>query len=121
MKALARAVAAAAVLAALGVVAAGGAHASPPQVDQGTVDRAHAAQQRHGRVWRCDSGRGAQFDCNDQGSLAGSQPGPDPVPVVPATRGPFALVRSLALLGLLAALAAGGDWLRHQHRPREAT
>ena len=120
MKALPRVIAAAAVLAALGVVAAGGAYASPPQVDQGTVERPHATQHRHGKVWRCNSGRGPQFDC-DQGSLAGSQPSPDPAPVVPAARGgPLAPVHSLALLGLLVALAAGGDWLRRHHRPREA-
>jgi hypothetical protein len=41
---------------------------------------------------------------------------------VPAGGGsPFALTRSLALLGLLVALAAGGDWLRRHHRPPEAT
>jgi hypothetical protein len=122
MKALARALATAAVLVALGVLAAGTAHASPPQVDQGSGDRQHATQPRHGKVWRCNSGHGPQFDCAAAGWLAGSQPSPDPTPVVPAGGGsPFALTRSLALLGLLVALAAGGDWLRRHHRPPEAT
>jgi hypothetical protein len=117
MKALARALAAAAVLAALSVVAAGGAQAASPQVDQGTVQHPHG----HDKVWRCNSGHGPQFDCDDQGSLAASRPSPDPAPVVPAARGgPLAPVHSLALLGLLVALAAGGDWLRRHHRPREA-
>jgi hypothetical protein len=121
MKALARTLTAAAVLAALSVLPAGGAHASPPQVDQGTVDRPHATKHRD-KVWRCNSGHGAQFDCTSTGSLAGSQPSPDPAPVVSAGRGgPPALVRSLALLGLLAGVAAGGDWLRRRHRPRQAT
>jgi hypothetical protein len=121
MKALARVLAAAAVMAALGVVAAGGAQAASPQVDQGSVERPQSTQHRSARVWRCDSGRGAQFDCDDQGSLASSRPSPDPAPMVPAARGgPLAPVRSLALLGLLVALAAGADWLRRHHRPREA-
>jgi hypothetical protein len=121
VKALARTLAAAAVLTVLGVLAAGGAHASPPQVDHGTVDRPHAIQQRYGRVWRCNSGHGPQFDCAAAGWLAGSQPSPDPAPAVPAARGgPLALVRSVALLGLLAGMAAGADWLRRHHRPREA-
>jgi hypothetical protein len=122
MKALARALAAAAVLAVLSVVAAGGALAASPQVDHGSVDRPHATQQRHAKVWRCNSGHGPQFDCDDQGSLAGSRPSPGPAPTVAAGRGgPLALVRSLPLLGLLAGMAAGADWLRRHHRPREAT
>ena len=121
MKALARLLATTAVLAALGVVAAGGAHAGPPQVDQGTVARPHATQHRQHKVWRCNSGHGPQFDCADTGALASSRPSPDPAPVVPAAPGgPLATVRSLALLGLLVAAAAGGDWLRRHHRPREA-
>jgi hypothetical protein len=121
MKALARVLATAAVLAAVGVLAAGGAHAAPPQVDQPSVDRPHATQHRHGRAWRCDSGHGPQFDCDDQGSLLGSWPRPEPGPVVSAPGGgPLALVRSLALLGLLAGLGAGAGRLRRRHRPREA-
>jgi hypothetical protein len=121
MKALARVLTAAAVLAALSVLPAGGAHASPPQVDQGTVDRPHATQHRD-KVWRCNSGHGPQFDCADAGSLAGSQPSLDPDPVVAAVRGgPLALLRSVALLGLFAGMAAGADWLRRRHRPRQAT
>jgi hypothetical protein len=122
MKALARVLAAAAVLAALSVLAAGVAHASSPQVDQSNVDHPQSTQDRHGRVWRCNSGHGPQFDCADTGSLPGSQPSPGPAPAVPAGRGgPLALVRSVALLSLLAGTAAGGDWLRRRHRPREAS
>ncbi len=121
MKALARVLAVAAVLAALGVVAAGGTHAASPQVDQRSVDRPHATQHRQDRVWRCNSGHGPQVDCDDTASLTGSRPSPDPAPVVPAGRGgPLARLRSVALLGLLAGMAAGADWLRRRHRPREA-
>ena len=121
MKALARTLAAAAALAALSILPAGGAHAASPQVDQRDVDRPHATQLRHGKVWRCDSGHGPQFDCDDTGSLTGSQPIPGPSASAPAGRGgPLALGRSVALLGLLVALAASGDWLRRHHRPRGA-
>jgi hypothetical protein len=120
MKALARVLAAAAVLAALGVLAAGVAEAASPQVDQGTVERPHATQHRQDRVWRCNSGHGPQFDCADPGWLHGSRPSPDPAaPAPPGRGGPLALVRSVALLGLLAGMAAAGDWLRHGHWPRE--
>jgi len=121
MKALARALATAAALAALSVVAAVSAHATSPQVDHGTVDQ-QSTQDRHGKVWRCNSGHGPQFDCADAASLTGSQSSPDPATPAPAGRGsPLAPVRSLALLGLLVALATGGDWLRRHHRPRAAT
>jgi hypothetical protein len=121
MKALARALATAAVLAALSIILTGIADAASPQVDQGIVERPHATQHRQGKVWRCESGHGPQFDCADQGWLTGSQPSPDPAPVVLAGRGgPLALVRSVALLGLLAGMAAGADWLRRHRRAREA-
>jgi hypothetical protein len=116
MKALERAVAAAVVLAALTVLPAGGAHASPPQVDQGKVGRQHATQPRHEATSRCNSGHGAQVDCVDTG-----RPSPDPATTVAAARGSRLLrIRSMAALGLLVALAAGGGWLQRRHRPREA-
>jgi hypothetical protein len=116
MKALARVLTAAVVLAALSVLPAGAVYASPPQVDHGSVERPPVAQQRHGKVWRCNSGHGPQFDCDDQGSLAGSQPSPSP-----AARRSLVLVRTIAGFSLLLAMATGGNWLRRRHRPREAT
>ena len=114
MKALARVVATAAALAALSVPAAGVAHAGSPQVDQRSVQRQQATQQRHDTVWRCNAGHGPQADCRN--ASAPTEPGVDPAASAPAGRsGPLALARSVVLLGLLAALAAGGDWLRRHH------
>ncbi len=110
MKALARVVATAAALAALSVPAAGVAHAGSPQVDQRSVQR----QQGHDTVWRCNAGHGPQLDCRN--ASAPTEPSVDPAASAPAGRsGPLALARSVVLLGLLAALAAGGDWLRRHH------
>jgi hypothetical protein len=121
MRAPLRVLIAATALATLGTLGlADGAHAAPPQVDQRNVDRQHPTQHGRDQAWRCRAGHGAQMDCRDVGSLTGSRPSTSPAASTPAGGGRLDLVRSVALLGLLAALAAAGSWLRRRHRPREA-
>jgi hypothetical protein len=118
MKALARVTATAAALAALSVLTAGVAHASSPQIDERSVGRHQTTQPRHDTVWRCNAGHGPQADCRNADPLPGRQ---GPSASTPAGRGgQLDLARSVVLLGLLVALAAGGYWLRRRHRPREA-
>jgi hypothetical protein len=121
MRAPLRVLIAAAALAALGTLGlAYGAHATPPQVDQGTIDRQHPTRQGHEQAWGCNAGHGPQVDCRDAGSVTGRRPSTSPAVSTPAAGGRLDLVRSVALLGLLAALATAGTWLRRRHRPREA-
>jgi uncharacterized protein involved in exopolysaccharide biosynthesis len=66
----------------------------------------------------CDSGHGPQFDC-DQPSAPASPAAP--APATESVWHQLATTLSItALLGLLAALAAGLIWSRLRHRPREA-
>ena len=117
MKAAARILATVATLAALAALSlAAVAHAAPPQQDPPGVQDERPFE--GGRMWVCNSGRGAQFDCV-HGTALGSQPSPGFAASAPAGGG-LELVRSLLLLGLLVALAAGASWLRRHRRPREA-
>jgi hypothetical protein len=116
MKAAARILATAVTLAALSTLSLAGAHATPPQHDPPGVQDKRPIQD--GRMWVCNSGHGAQFDC-DHDAACGSQPSPGFAASAPAGGGRLEPVRSL-LLGLLVALAAGASWLRQHHRPREA-
>jgi hypothetical protein len=103
-------------LAALGRLSlAAGAHAAPPQPDPPGVQDERPIQ--GDRMWVCNSGRGAQFDCDHDAAL-GSQPGP--AASAPPGGGQLEVVRPLVLLGLLVALTAGASRLRRHHRPREA-
>jgi hypothetical protein len=121
MRAPLRVLVAATALAALGTLGlAYGAHAASPQVDQRHIDRQHPTRHDQDQAWRCHAGHGPQLDCRDAASLTGSQPSTSPSASTPAGGGTLDLVRSVALLGLLAALAAAGTWLRRRHRPREA-
>jgi hypothetical protein len=118
MKAATRILVTAAALAALSALSlAAGAHATPPQHDPPGVQDKRPIQD--GRMWVCNSGRGAQFDC-DHDAACGSQPSPGFAAAAPAGGGRLELVRSLLLLGLLVSLAAGASWLRGHRRPREA-
>jgi hypothetical protein len=117
MKAAARILATATTLAALTALGlAAAAHATPPQHDPPGVQDERPIQ--GDRMWVCNSGRGAQFDCVHDAAL-GSQPSPGFAASAPAG-GRLEPVRSLVLLGLLVSLAAGASWLRRHHRPREA-
>jgi hypothetical protein len=111
----------AAALAALSTLGlAYGAHATPPQIDQRNIDRQHSNQHGHDQTWKCNAGHGPQVDCRDAGSVTGRRPSTSPAASTPAAGGRLDLVRSVALLGLLAALATAGTRLRRRHRPREA-
>jgi hypothetical protein len=79
---------------------AAGAHATPPESDDGPVVRQQLATRAGTAV--CSSGHGPQFDCADTSAPAG--------PIQPIVAG----------LTLLLAAAAGGIWLRLRQRPREA-
>jgi hypothetical protein len=123
MKAAARILVTATTLAALTAFSpTAAAHATPPQHDPpGVQDQRPSGMQnkrpiQDGRMWVCNSGRGAQFDCDHDAAL-GSQPGP--AASAPAGGGQLEMVRSLALLGLLVTLTAGAYRLRRHHRPRE--
>ena len=121
MRAPFRVLVAATALAALGTLGlAYGAHAAPPQIDQRHIDRQHPSRQDHDQTWKCNAGHGPQLDCRDAGSLTGRRPSTSPATSTPAGGGRLDLVRSVALLGLLAALATAGTWLRRRYRPREA-
>jgi hypothetical protein len=116
MKAAARILVTATTLAALTAFSpTAAAHATPPLPDPPGVQDERPIQD--GRMWVCNSGRGAQFDCDHDAAL-GSQPGP--AASAPAGGGQLEPVRSLALLGLLVTLTAGAYRLRRHHRPREA-
>jgi hypothetical protein len=65
----------------------------------------------------CNSGRGAQFDCDYDAAL-GSQPSLGSAASAAVGGGRLDMVR-LLLLGLRVTPVAGAYWLRH-HRPREA-
>ena len=122
MRAPLRVLIAAIALAALGTLGlAYSADAAPPQIDQRKIDHRHPAHQGQDRAWRCNSGHGAQLDCRDAGSLTGGRTSTSPAASTPGGGGRLDLVRSVALLGLLTALAAAGTWRRRRHRPREAT
>jgi hypothetical protein len=96
-------------LAALSVLSpAVAAHATPPQHDPASQDR----------VWVCNSGHGAQYDCPT--SAIGSQPTPVLTATAPAGRQLAAVISIAALLALVSVLATGGVWSRLRHRPREA-
>jgi hypothetical protein len=97
-------------LAALSVLSpAVAAHATPPQHDPASQDRASV----------CNSGHGYQYDCPT--SAVGGQPAPGPTASAPAASQPAAVIISIAaVLGLVVALATGGVWYRLRHRPREA-
>jgi hypothetical protein len=115
MKAAIRILATAATLTALGALGlAASAHAAPPQPDPPGVQQECRAQAD--RIWVCNSGRGAQFDCDYDAAL-GSQPSLGSAASAAVGGGRLDLVR-LVLLGLLVTLVAGAYWLRH-HRPRE--
>jgi hypothetical protein len=94
---------------------AGVAHATPPVSDDGpTVRHRQAVQDDR----TCNSGHGAQFDCA-QPSVPASPAAP--APAAESVWHQLATVLTLtAVLGVLAALAAGLIWSRLRHRPREA-
>jgi hypothetical protein len=96
-------------LAALSVLSpAVAAHATPPQHDPASQDRASV----------CNSGHGAQYDCPT--SAIGSQPATSPTATAPAASQPAAIISIAAVLALVVALATGGVWYRLRYRPREA-
>jgi hypothetical protein len=109
---------AATALAALGTL--GLADAAPPQIGQRKIDHRHPAHQGRDQACRCNSGHGAQPDCRDSGTVTGDRPRTSPAASTAAGGGRLDLVRSVALLALLAALAVAGTWRRRRHRPREA-
>jgi hypothetical protein len=118
MKAAARILITATTLAALSALSlAAGAHATPPQHDPPGVQDQRAVQD--GRTWVCNSGHGAQFDC-DTAPATCSQPSPGLAASAAAGGGRLEMVRPVVLLGLLVALMAGAYRLRQHHRPREA-
>jgi hypothetical protein len=94
---------------------AGVAHATPPVTDDGPVVRHRQAVQDD---QHCNSGRGAQFDC-DQPAAPASPAAPAPV-TGSAWRQLTDVLSVAAVLAVLAALAAGLIWSRVRHRPREA-
>jgi hypothetical protein len=94
---------------------AGVAHAIPPASDNGPVVRHRQAVQDDRP---CNSGRGAQFDCDRPAAPA------SPATPAPATESVWRQLTTVlsvaAVLSVLAALAAGLIWSRVRHRPREA-
>jgi hypothetical protein len=98
-----------ATLAALSVLSpAVAAHATPPQHDLASQDRASV----------CNSGHGYQYDCD--ASAIGGQPTTGPTATAPAASQLAAVISIAAMLALVSALATGGIWYRLRHRPREA-
>jgi hypothetical protein len=96
-------------LAALSVLSpAVAAHATPPQHDPASQDRASV----------CNSGHGYQYDCD--ASAIGGQPTTGPTATAPTGSQPAAVIPITAVLALVVALATGGIWYRLRHRPREA-
>jgi hypothetical protein len=111
--------AALAAVATLGLAAS--AHATPPPNDERNLHHQTATTDRPTRAFSCNAGHGPQVDCQDPGPFASNPPSPGPGNPAPTGTGRLDLVRSVALLSLLAALTSSGIWLRRHHRPREAT
>jgi hypothetical protein len=122
MRAKYRVLITATMLAALGTLGlAYSAHAVPPPSGGGNLhQQQRAPRDRHAKVWRCNAGHGPQVDCAETGSLTHSPTALSPAVSIPVGSGRLNIVRSVALLGLLAILVTVGAWLRRHHRPREA-